>query len=64
MMGRKPLKEKVDAELAGSLYYFTGDRCKRGHLANRYTSKRMCVECSKEDGRAISRAMKKVYGGK
>ena len=27
--------------------YFTGKPCKRGHIAERYTKNRACVECSK-----------------
>ncbi len=31
--------------------YFTGKPCKRGHLANRYTSTSNCVECQTESNR-------------
>lgn len=36
--------EKSDS--AGK-HYFTGKPCKNGHIANRFRSSRMCVECAK-----------------
>lgn len=38
----------AEALAAGAKYYFTGRRCKRGHLSKRYTSSESCVECSKK----------------
>jgi hypothetical protein len=38
-------KTRVAAERAGSKEYFTGEPCKRGHIAARSTSKSDCVEC-------------------
>lgn len=35
------------AKLAGATKYFTGKRCKRGHIAERTTSNGDCVVCSK-----------------
>lgn len=32
----------------GSKFYFTGKPCKRGHIANRYVSIRVCVVCHAE----------------
>lgn len=29
--------------------YFTGKLCKRGHLAERFVTNHMCVECNVED---------------
>ena len=37
------------ARSEGLVHYFTGKPCKRGHIANRYTSIRKCVICSSED---------------
>lgn len=37
---------REDAKVAGAKYYFTGQPCKRGHIAPRYTSGFSCVECS------------------
>lgn len=31
--------------------YFTGEPCKRGHIAERYTANRQCKECLKESNR-------------
>lgn len=33
------------ANRLGSLYYYTGKECKKGHLALRYASSSNCVEC-------------------
>lgn len=38
-------KTQAEAQAAGSKFYNTGDRCRRGHLSDRYTSTRQCVEC-------------------
>lgn len=38
-----------DARAQGSKTYFTGERCKRGHLAPRYTTSFGCVACSQEN---------------
>lgn len=32
-------------------HYFTGNPCKRGHIALRFASNRRCMECHKEDAR-------------
>ena len=39
---------RAEAKATGSLYYFTGKPCARGHTALRKT-KGSCVECMKED---------------
>lgn len=39
---------RKDAMLNGDLYYFTGQSCKNGHVAKRYTRNCECVECRKE----------------
>lgn len=35
-----------EAKRVGSMYYFTGKPCKRGHLVKRRTANATCVECS------------------
>jgi len=41
-------KTRAEAKLQGTKYYFTGDPCRRGHIALR-KAKGCCVECMKED---------------
>lgn len=36
-----------EATVLGTKMYFSGTQCIRGHIAPRYTSSRMCVECTK-----------------
>lgn len=36
------------AKALGEVYFFTGKRCKKGHLSHRYTSSSNCVECIAE----------------
>jgi hypothetical protein len=38
---------RVEAVAAKEPYFFTGIPCKRGHVAPRYTSSPICVECAK-----------------
>jgi hypothetical protein len=40
-------KGRADALNADSILYFTGLRCRNGHLAPKYTKNRLCVECLK-----------------
>jgi len=42
----------------GEKYYFTGNPCPKGHIANRFTSRAWCVECANEQA---SSAAKKKY---
>ncbi|HEU5019672.1 MAG TPA: hypothetical protein VFT69_17070 [Pseudolabrys sp.] len=35
------------AKALGAKHYFTGDPCKRGHIAPRFTAKFACIECSR-----------------
>ena len=39
---------KNQAKLEGLLYFYTGEACKNGHLAQRKTKTGNCVECTKE----------------
>ena len=41
-------KTRAEAKASGATHYFTGEPCKRGHIALRKT-KGACVECIKED---------------
>ena len=38
--------------------YWTGNPCKAGHLAERYTSSRQCVECQKERTKKYQKTQK------
>lgn len=44
---------RKDAQEAGATHYFTGEPCKRGHIAPRKT-KGVCTECEREDWRTQS----------
>lgn len=37
----------AEAAAKGATHYFTGQPCKRGHLAQRYVVNTGCVECAK-----------------
>lgn len=55
------MKKIIDLNSArkmGLKYYFTGMACKRGHVSDRYTKKRACVECVREDSYARSQTEK------
>jgi hypothetical protein len=39
---------RQEAEEAGLGRYFTGEPCRHGHVAERYTQNGICVQCSKE----------------
>jgi len=41
------LLKRVEARKQGLKVFFTGKKCKRGHLCNRYVSTGSCLECSK-----------------
>lgn len=41
-------KTHKEAIATGSLYYYTGKRCKNGHKARRFTKNRNCEECLRE----------------
>lgn len=41
------LSLRADAKAAGAKHYFTGVRCGRGHLAERYVTDGKCVVCSR-----------------
>lgn len=37
---------QTEAKKQGAPRYFSGHKCKNGHIAERYTSNRVCVECA------------------
>src|SRR5579864_6030105 len=43
---------RTDAKALGLIRYFTGQPCKRGHIAERQTSNTACIECHKANARA------------
>lgn len=46
------------ARSRGLKKYFTGEPCKRGHISERYTKKRACVLCVRENSLSRSRTQK------
>lgn len=44
----KPVISYLDARAKGLKRYFTGKRCKNGHLSERFVSNCRCIECSYE----------------
>lgn len=51
------LSTRQEASAAGHRFYFSGEICKHGHKAPRYTSSSMCVTC-------VSIASKRYYDAK
>lgn len=47
-----------EARERGLKFYFTGVKCSRGHLSERYTKKRACVLCVREDSLKRSKTKK------
>jgi hypothetical protein len=39
--------ERAKAKSEGAKHYFTGEPCKRGHIAKRFTSDAGCIECKR-----------------
>lgn len=54
------LKSRIDAINAGLKKFFTGRPCRRGHLAERYTSNSACVECELINSKAYSQTDKSI----
>lgn len=46
-------RTRAEAKAIGSRYYFTGERCTRGHMAARITHNHTCRACENERGRNI-----------
>lgn len=49
---------KSEAAASGSKYFFTGKKCKRGHLSNRLVSTGGCVSCAKARKRGAPKIKK------
>ena len=49
-----PTISRSEARAAGLLTYFTGKPCRHGHLADRYVSCWICVECRRESNEALA----------
>lgn len=52
------------ARIMNLKFYFTGVPCVRGHICERYTKKRACVECVREDSYKRSKTEKVVEQNK
>jgi hypothetical protein len=46
---REVITTRADARSNGETRYFTGKRCPRGHLAERYTSDGKCCACGMDE---------------
>jgi hypothetical protein len=44
-------QSQMEARERGSVHFYTGVRCKHGHVAARYTTTTQCVSCQLEHGR-------------
>ena len=44
---------RKDAKAQGLKHYFTGKPCKNGHVAQRFTSKGICMECNRAHNTAL-----------
>lgn len=53
---RPSCPHRVAALAAGESTYFTGQPCKRGHVARRYTNGRTCIECAAHKNTAHRKA--------
>jgi hypothetical protein len=42
-----PIVTRAEAKAAGERLFFTGKKCRRGHLAQRYVAQNLCVECAR-----------------
>lgn len=54
---------RAEAIEGGSTRYFTGQACKRGHKAERFTINGACVECVYEGRRKILEQRERVANG-
>lgn len=53
---------RADAIVQAQHRYFTGEPCKRGHVAYRYTRTCVCVECHRENGEKNREKVGNVLG--
>jgi 5-methylcytosine-specific restriction endonuclease McrA len=42
-----PIVTRAEAKAAGDRFFFTGLKCRHGHIAQRYVAQGLCVECAK-----------------
>ena len=42
-----PLVTRAEAKAVGEPLFYTGNECRRGHLAQRYVAQGLCVECAR-----------------
>lgn len=59
----RPLSERQIAANNGAKKYFTGEICRNGHVAERYTLSGACVECLKESQAKINTAYSAARAG-
>ena len=45
-----------------SKYYFSGKKCKRGHITARATFKNICVECRRKGGKTTAEKRRRSLG--
>ncbi|EUD09187.1 TPA: hypothetical protein ACHWKL_001376 [Providencia stuartii] len=51
---------RKEAATLGKLRYFTGKRCKNGHVAERYVGNGACVTCNYESSIEYRAALKQL----
>jgi hypothetical protein len=42
-----PIVTRAEAKAAGERLFFTGRKCRHGHIAQRYVAQGLCVECAR-----------------
>lgn len=42
-----PIVTRAEARASGERLFFTGRKCRHGHIAQRYVAQRLCVECAR-----------------
>lgn len=48
-------KTRPEAILSGSKFYFSGDKCVKGHVSARYVSSNSCLVCGRENSKKYAR---------
>ena len=61
MKGMKKISLK-EAKRRGLVRFFTGKPCRKGHIAERRVSNRLCVICAREHTKQRPRWAKLIYG--
>ena len=52
---------RFDAASVGATYYFTGKRCKQGHLSPRRTIGGGCTECYRLNSKKLRDKIKRIF---